>query len=50
MIRTIVLLLFSNIFMKIAWHGHSKNNSLPFWKAILISWRIAFLNLPDGTR
>jgi len=42
MIRTIVLLLFSNIFMTIAWYGHLKNNSLPLWKAIVISWGIAF--------
>lgn len=42
MIRTIVLLLFSNIFMTIAWYGHLKNNSLPLWKAIIISWGIAF--------
>lgn len=42
MIRTIVLLLFSNIFMTIAWYGYLKNNSLPLWKAIVISWCIAF--------
>jgi hypothetical protein len=42
MIRTILLLLFSNIFMTIAWYGHLKNNSLPLWKAIVISWGIAF--------
>ena len=42
MIRTIVLLLFSNIFMTIAWYGHLENNSLPLWKAIVISWGIAF--------
>ena len=42
MIRTILLLLFSNILMTIAWYGHLKNNSLPLWKAIVISWGIAF--------
>ncbi len=42
MIRTIALLLFSNIFMTIAWYGHLKNSSLPLWKAIVISWGIAF--------
>ena len=42
MIRTKVLLLFSNIFMTIAWYGHLKSNSLPLWKAIIFSWGIAF--------
>ena len=42
MIPTIVLLLFSNIFMTIAWYGHFKKNRLPLWKAIVISWCIAF--------
>lgn len=42
MIRTKVLLLFSNIFMTIAWYGHLKNNSLHLWKAIIFSWGIAF--------
>jgi len=28
--------------MTIAWYGHLKNNSLPLWKAIVISWGIAF--------
>lgn len=43
MIKTIVLLLISNIFMTIAWYGHLKNmNSKPLWFVILISWGIAF--------
>jgi len=42
MIRTIMLLTCSNIFMTIAWYGHLKHNELPLWKAILISWGIAF--------
>lgn len=29
--------------MTIAWYGHLKNNSLTLWKAIVISWGIAFL-------
>ncbi len=40
--KTIVLLLLSNIFMTIAWYGHLKDRGLPLWKAILISWGIAF--------
>ena len=42
MARTIALLLFSNIFMTFAWYGHLKNTSVPLWKAIVISWGIAF--------
>lgn len=42
MIRTILLLTCSNIFMTVAWYGHLKHNELPLWKAILISWGIAF--------
>ncbi len=41
MIRTILLLTASNIFMTFAWYGNLKNTSLPLWKAILISWGIA---------
>ncbi|MBN8836057.1 MAG: DMT family protein [Sphingobacteriia bacterium] len=40
--KTIGLLLLSNIFMTIAWYGHLKDRGLPLWKAILISWGIAF--------
>ncbi len=39
--RTILLLFASNIFMTIAWYWHL-NRELPIWKAILISWGIAF--------
>jgi uncharacterized protein (DUF486 family) len=42
MLRTILLLTASNIFMTFAWYGNMKNTSLPLWKAILISWGIAF--------
>jgi uncharacterized protein len=42
MIRTILLLLFSNIFMTFAWYGNLKDTSMPLWKAIAISWGIAF--------
>ena len=41
MIQTIALLTASNVFMTIAWYGHLKNEAIPIWKAILISWGIA---------
>lgn len=40
--RTIFLLLASNIFMTFAWYGNLKNTNLPIWKLVLISWGIAF--------
>ena len=41
---TIVLLLFSNIFMTFAWYGHLKyGHGWPLWKAILVSWSIALI-------
>jgi uncharacterized protein len=40
--RTIVLLFASNVFMTIAWYGHLKQEGWPLWKAIVISWGIAF--------
>ncbi len=42
MLRTILLLTASNIFMTFAWYGHLKNTELLLWKAIAISWGIAF--------
>lgn len=43
MIKTIVLLFLSNVFMTYAWYGHLKSlGSKPFWIAILASWGIAF--------
>jgi len=41
-LRTIVLLFASNIFMTFAWYGHLKQQGVSLWKAILISWGIAF--------
>jgi uncharacterized protein (DUF486 family) len=41
---TALLLIFSNIFMTFAWYGHLKyGHGWPLWKAILISWCIAFV-------
>ncbi|MBL8151720.1 MAG: DMT family protein [Blastocatellia bacterium] len=39
--RTVILLIFSNIFMTFAWYGHLKYKSTPIWKAIAVSWFIA---------
>jgi len=39
---TILLLILSNLFMTFAWYGHLKTPNLPLWKAVLISWGIAF--------
>jgi uncharacterized protein (DUF486 family) len=39
--KTVSLLLVSNIFMTIAWYGHLKFKSAPLWGAILVSWLIA---------
>ena len=40
--RTIILLTASNIFMTFAWYYHLKHTGWPLWKAILLSWLIAF--------
>ncbi|WP_040497503.1 DMT family protein [Fulvivirga imtechensis] len=40
--KTILLLLISNIFMTFAWYGHLKFTQTSLWKVILISWGIAF--------
>jgi uncharacterized protein len=42
MIRTIALLTCSNIFMTFAWYYHLKNTGWPLWKAIVLSWLLAF--------
>jgi uncharacterized protein (DUF486 family) len=41
-VRTIILLFFSNVFMTFAWYYHLKQAGWPLWKAILLSWGIAF--------
>jgi len=41
---TILLLACSNIFMTFAWYGHLKyGHGWPLWKAIAVSWGIAFI-------
>ena len=42
MFRTVLLLTFSNIFMTFAWYYHLKHTGWPLWKAIMLSWLIAF--------
>lgn len=43
MVKTIGLLILSNIFMTYAWYGHLKTLSTKaLWVAILISWGVAF--------
>ncbi len=41
--RTVFLLLLSNLFMTFAWYGHLKyGHGWPLWKAVILSWGIAF--------
>ena len=43
LLRTVLLLALSNVFMTFAWYGHLKHLSAkPLWIAILASWGIAF--------
>lgn len=42
MLKTILLLVLSNVFMTFAWYGHLKQAGIPLWKAIFVSWGIAF--------
>jgi len=41
MLRTILLLAGSNLFMTIAWYGHLRHRSERLYLAILVSWMIA---------
>ena len=36
------MLVLSNLFMTYAWYGHLKEPQIPIWRAILMSWGIAF--------
>jgi uncharacterized protein (DUF486 family) len=40
--RTVALLLASNVFMTAAWYGHLRFKGVALWKAVLASWCIAF--------
>ncbi|MBI5596212.1 MAG: DMT family protein [Elusimicrobia bacterium] len=39
--RTILLLVASNVFMTFAWYGHLRYKGFPLWAVILASWLIA---------
>ncbi|MDP2344744.1 MAG: DMT family protein [Deltaproteobacteria bacterium] len=41
--RTIALLIASNVFMTMAWYGHLRFKDVSLWKVILVSWGIAFV-------
>jgi uncharacterized protein len=41
-LRTIALLIASNVFMTFAWYGHLRFKEVALWKVVLISWGIAF--------
>jgi len=41
-LATVILLLFSNVFMTFAWYGHLKYTRSALWLAIVLSWLIAF--------
>ena len=40
--RTVILLVLSNVFMTFAWYGHLKYKNSALWVAILVSWGLAF--------
>ena len=40
--KTVLLLLVSNIFMTFAWYGHLRFRQAPLLLVILVSWGIAF--------
>jgi uncharacterized protein (DUF486 family) len=40
--KTIALLVVSNLFMTVAWYGHLKHRNAPLIFAIISSWLIAF--------
>jgi len=43
LLKPVILLSFSNLFMTFAWYGHLKNlNDKPLFLVIMVSWGIAF--------
>ena len=40
--KTVLLLICSNVFMTTAWYGHLKYRQAPLFLAIVVSWLIAF--------
>jgi uncharacterized protein len=41
--KTVILLVISNIFMTLAWYGHLKFKSKPLLLVIVVSWSVALL-------
>ena len=41
--KTILLLIVSNVFMTAAWYGHLRFKSSAPWKVVIVSWMIAFV-------
>ena len=39
--KTVLLLIASNVFMTAAWYGHLRHKGAALWKAIAVSWLIA---------
>lgn len=39
--KTVLLLIMSNVFMTVAWYGHLRFRDVPLWKVVLASWLIA---------
>lgn len=39
--KTVILLVISNVFMTLAWYGHLKFKQSALWLAILASWGLA---------
>ena len=39
--RTVLLLVCSNVFMTVAWYGHLRFRGYPLWSVVLVSWLIA---------
>jgi len=40
--RTVALLVASNVFMTAAWYGHLRFKGVALWKVVVVSWCIAF--------
>jgi uncharacterized protein (DUF486 family) len=40
--RTVLLLLASNVFMTVAWYGHLRFRGVALWKVVMVCWGIAF--------
>ncbi|MHB0857357.1 MAG: DMT family protein [Anaerolineae bacterium] len=41
--KTILLLIVSNVFMTFAWYGHLRFKDSALWKVVFISWMIALV-------